>query len=161
LHLEPAQAQEPVALRRDLERPGHLFGGHLLERLALGFGLRLRLGFTPALRLGFGLRLGSHRLAGSKAGLYLVDELLPAQQPEARHPELRCELMKGGQMELCELFRHRGRQDIPHHSGGVLVSDCAAAGFGRDRGGRLSRTYRDFVASPSELAARGGGALGD
>ena len=107
--LEPAQAQEPVALGSDLERPGHLFGGHVGERLALRLALGLRLGLATTLRLwlGRGLRLCSRWLARSAAGLDFVDELFAAQASEARHIELRGELMKIGQMELCEPVRHR------------------------------------------------------
>ena len=80
VRLEPVQPQEPVALRRDLEDPGDLLGGRLLEPLALALrlapfrlgaparlGLRLALGLGW-LRLGLGLRLGGRRLAGDRAG---------------------------------------------------------------------------------------------
>ena len=33
----------------------------------------------------------------------------------------------------------------------ILAFGCGVAGFGRHRGGRFTRPYRDFVASPSEV----------
>jgi hypothetical protein len=42
---------------------------------------------------------------------------------------------------------------MKNNSGDLLGSASGVAGFGRHRGGRFTRTTRDFVASPGEVIA--------
>src|SRR6188472_1987544 len=151
LRLEPAEPQEPVPLRRDLEHPDHVLGLGVLEALAL------RLGLTPALRwllrLGRLLRLG----AGVAAALGdLRHELVAAKHPVPGHRELSRAGMKVGEMKFFEPLRHGGGRISARRRDQARAASIPSAEAASGQASASCRTRRaSHPSSPAMASATG------